>query len=109
MATERDLGGIILGAPYTRIADIGKALYGWLPVELLLKHRFDSIAKLNQVEEPLAILHSQDDRVIPFALGRKLFDTADSGPKRFFEFTDRGHTGFTSSDLQAAISWVSKR
>lgn len=105
IATERDLRGIILAAPYTRIADLAKQDYPWLPVDLLLKHRFDSIEKIDTVTEPLVVLHSKDDRVIPYVLGEQLF-TAAKEPKRFQSYTDRKHTGFTKADIESAIGWI---
>jgi fermentation-respiration switch protein FrsA (DUF1100 family) len=105
MAAHRQLKGVILGAPYTSIIDMAKRDYPWMPIELLLKHPFDSLSKLPQVTEPLAILHSRDDRVIPFELGKELVEQAQA-PKRFYDFTDRGHTGFNKTDLDTALKWI---
>jgi len=105
IATERELLGVILAAPYTSIADLAKQDYPWLPVDLLLKHRFDSIDKIDQVNEPLVVLHSEDDQVIPYRLGQQLFHAANQ-PKRLQSYTDRKHTGFTEEDIETAIRWI---
>lgn len=105
MAAHRQFKGVMLGAPYTSITEMAKRDYPWVPIELLLKHPFDSLSKLPQVTEPLAILHSRDDRVIPFALGKELAEHAQA-PKRFYDFSDRGHTGFTKTDLDTAFTWI---
>lgn len=108
IATESDLKGVILAAPYTRISDLAKQDYPWLPVDLLLKHRFDSIDKISKLTEPLVVMHSKDDHVIPYSLGDRLFHAANE-PKRMQRYTDRQHTGFTEADIEAAITWINTR
>ena len=105
MAAHRKLKGVMLGAPYTSITEMAKRDYPWMPIDLLLKHPFDSLSKLPDISEPLAILHSRDDPVIPFELGQKLAKHANE-PKAFYRFTDRGHTGFTKADLDTALTWI---
>jgi len=105
MATETQLKGVILAAPYTRISDLAREDYAWLPVDLLLKHRFDSMDKIKQLSEPLVVMHSKDDRVIPFSLGNTLYQAANE-PKRMQAYTDRQHTGFTEQDIEEAITWI---
>ena len=36
---------------------------------------FDSVINLKNVREPILILHAKDDKVVPFELGQKLFDS----------------------------------
>ncbi|NRP27582.1 Alpha/beta hydrolase family protein [Marinobacterium sp. xm-d-420] len=108
LATERDFKGVILAAPYTSIAQMAADNYPWLPVNLLLKHRFDSIDKIQQVDEPLVIMHSTDDDTIPYEQGVRLFEAAGE-PKLFMGFEDREHTQFRSEDVDRAIRWVLER
>ena len=35
---------------------------------------FDSVINLKKILEPILILHAKDDKVVPFELGKKLFD-----------------------------------
>ncbi|NRP47879.1 MULTISPECIES: alpha/beta hydrolase [unclassified Marinobacterium] len=108
LATERDFKGVILAAPYTSIAQMAADDYPWLPVNLLLKHRFDSIDKIQNVDEPVVIMHSADDDTIPYEQGVTLFEAAEE-PKLFMGFEDREHTRFRSEDVDRAIRWVLER
>ena len=72
MATYFDFKGIILESPYTSIIEAGAYHYPYVPVSLLLKDRYDSIAKVSQVDEPVLIVHGTDDRIVPFAQGKAL-------------------------------------
>ena len=105
LGTEREFGGIIFAAPYTSIAAMAKADYPWLPVDSLLNHRFDSITKIKDITEPMVVMHSEDDAVIPYRFGLELFEAA-SEPKQMRSFKDRKHTNFTENDIEHAIKWL---
>ena len=108
LATERDFKGVILAAPFTSIAQMAANDYPWLPVNLLLNHRFDSIDKITAITEPLVVMHSTDDDTIPFEQGELLFKAATE-PKLFIPITDRQHTKFRSEDVERAIEWILER
>ena len=108
LATERDFKGVILAAPYTSIAQMAANDYPWLPVNLLLNHRFESIDKVTAITEPLVVMHSTDDDTIPFEQGELLYKAATE-PMLFMPFTDRQHTKFRSEDVDRAVRWILER
>ena len=64
LSSKRDLSGIILVTPYDSILNVAKQAYPWLPVGLLLKHRFDSMTAMAGNATPTAIIAAGDDRLI---------------------------------------------
>jgi len=72
---------LVLQSPFTSLADAAAANYPWLPVRLLLRDRYDSLAKVASLRVPLLILHGTRDSIIPIEQGRKLV-TAAAGPAR---------------------------
>ena len=48
VAAERPVAGVVLVSPYDSLAAIGSHHYPWLPVSLLLRHRFDALADAAQ-------------------------------------------------------------
>jgi fermentation-respiration switch protein FrsA (DUF1100 family) len=56
----------------------------------MIRTRMDSLAKIRSVSCPTLFIHSRDDEVVPYRLGRRLFDAA-SEPKSFFEVVGAGH------------------
>ncbi|MFD1709333.1 alpha/beta hydrolase [Ottowia sp. GY511] len=79
----RDQRGLILEGTFTSIPDVARTMkWGWLPVGPLITQRFDSRARIAQVGSPVLVVHGSEDRLIPPALGRQLFDAA-AEPKRF--------------------------
>lgn len=89
-------GGIILESTFTSLVDVAKGMYPMLPVSLLLPQDFDSLTSLAGVHVPLLVIHSPDDEVIDFSLGRALYETY-KGPKRFLEIRGSHNSGFLES------------
>lgn len=64
LSKQRTLDGIILVTPYDSIEAVAKQAYPWLPVGLLLKHRFPTVDFMADNRTPTAIIASELDRVI---------------------------------------------
>src|SRR6478609_5069948 len=90
LAAERDVGGVILDAPFSSIADVGAAAYPFAPVRWLIKDPFHSDRRIARVHAPLLIRHGEGDAVVPIRFGERLFALANE-PKRFERFAGEGH------------------
>jgi pimeloyl-ACP methyl ester carboxylesterase len=90
LAAQRPVAQVILVAPYDSLAAVAKRHYWYLPVDLLLKHRFDSIALAPAMKQPLLCLTAERDEVIPPAHGERLYE-AWGGPKRKIVLQEAGH------------------
>ena len=81
-----EFGGIILESPFTSMTNAAKNIYPWLPVKYLLKDKYDSEKKIKNIKIPILIMHGKKDNIVPFKMGKKLYDLANN-PK-FFYFTE---------------------
>lgn len=72
VATEFPVERLVLSAPPTSLADAARGRFPWLPIDLLLRHRFDNLALAPAVNCPVWIVHGSDDRVVPWDHGRRL-------------------------------------
>ncbi len=72
LAAADPFAAVILEAPFTSAADVGQRAYPFLPVRLLIKDRFDSLAVIGQVTAPLLVVHGGNDFIAPGTLGRRL-------------------------------------
>ena len=90
IAATHSVGRLILEAPFTSAADVAAQTYWFLPVRWLMKDTFRSDVLIGRVKAPLLILHGERDKVVPIALGERLFALANE-PKRFVRFADGGH------------------
>jgi pimeloyl-ACP methyl ester carboxylesterase len=80
---------LLLRAPPTTLAAAAKARFGFLPVDLLLRHRFDNATPAPRVNCPVLVLHGDRDGIVPQALGRELAALLPHG--RFVGVPGAGH------------------
>ncbi len=80
LAAQRPLAGVVLVTPYDSMAAVAKHHYPLLPVDSMLKHRFDSLALAPSLHAPLFMLIAEHDQVIPPAHAERLYE-AWGGPK----------------------------
>jgi uncharacterized protein len=97
MATEYLPHSIMLISPYTSVAAIAKLQYPWLPVDLLLRDRFDSIAKAKDVDSAAFIFHGTKDEIIPVSEAEKLHQ-AIKGSKLFI-YDDMDHNNLDFKEI----------
>jgi fermentation-respiration switch protein FrsA (DUF1100 family) len=82
---------LVLASTFTSVPDMGADLYPLLPIRLLARIHYDTLARLPRIACPLLVIHSRNDDIIPYAHGRRLFEAAGQ-PKQFIE-TEGGHNG----------------
>ncbi|MBK8741521.1 MAG: alpha/beta fold hydrolase [Betaproteobacteria bacterium] len=87
-----DVDGLILESTFTSIGDMArKYAWGWLPVELILTQRFDSLEKIPEVSAPTLFVHGKEDRFVPPAMSEQLF-AASRAAKRLLLVDGAGHS-----------------
>ena len=102
LAAQRPLAGVILVAPFDSLVEVGKRYYPFLPVDWMLKHRFDSVELAPQMSAPLLCIVATRDEIIPAVHSQRLYD-AWGGPKRWIGLDGAGH----NSTDDAANYWTS--
>lgn len=90
LAVARPCAGLIIESSFSSAKDVAKSLFSFLPVHYFIGVRFDSATKIKQVHVPVLIIHGTHDEVIPYELGRKLFDAANE-PKEFYSMPGATH------------------
>ena len=90
LAVQRKEAGLILEAPFTSIRDMAKITFPWLPIGRLLSTRYDLLSKINRVQAPLLLIHGDEDEVVPYAQGRRVFEAARP-PKEMYTVQGAGH------------------
>lgn len=90
LATEVAAAGLVLEAPFTSIRDMAREVYPFLPSGWV-KTRYENIEKIPGLKTPLLVIHGSDDRTVPFAQGKAIFDAAPE-PKRFLRVDHGGHS-----------------
>jgi len=98
LAAERPVRALILAAPYDSLAAVAKRYYWYLPVDWMLRHRFDSDLLAPGLKQPLLALIAERDEVIPPAHAEALF-RAWGGPKRRVLLPGAGHNSTDTHPL----------
>jgi fermentation-respiration switch protein FrsA (DUF1100 family) len=81
-------GGVILESPFTSIAKAAKIYYPYLPINLILKDKYDSIEKIQSITTPILIMHGKKDNIVPQKMGLELFEKANEPKFNYFPEND---------------------
>lgn len=82
--------GIVLQAPFNRLAAPAAYQYPWLPVRWILWDQFASDEHLTHYHGPVGIMVGTADHVVPALFGQALYD-GYAGPKRLWVFPGADH------------------
>ena len=108
MASEARAAGLVLEAPYTSLVDVAALRYPYVPVRWLMLDRFDTQSLLERIQVPVLIVHSVDDRTIPFAMGREL--AARLGERAtFVQMSGLGHYPHHQDLSDIVVHWAQER
>lgn len=90
VARERPVLGAVLVSPYDSVAAVARDAFPYLPVPLLLRHRFEAASWAAGVRAPLLALIAGDDRVIDPRRSLRLA-AAWAGPREVRLLEGTGH------------------
>jgi fermentation-respiration switch protein FrsA (DUF1100 family) len=106
LALRERIGALILQSTYTSIADVGSHLFPFLPVRWMNTIKYDTASKLPRIHAPLLVIHSRDDKTIPFRQAERNYAVANE-PKMFWEIQG-GHTGVLLQDRTHYLAGLDK-
>ena len=83
IAQNKNFAGIILESPFTSMVDAGADKYPIFPIRLLLKDKYESDKKIKNIKSPILIMHGEVDKIVPFWMGKKMYELANE-PKYYY-------------------------
>jgi uncharacterized protein len=95
LASQRPVAGVVLISPYDSLVEVARAAYPFLPVNLILRHRFESAARAPSIHAPLLALAAAQDDIIRPERSRQLA-RAWGGPIRLEVLTGVDHNTIQS-------------
>jgi uncharacterized protein len=91
LAAQHEVGGLVLEAPFLSATRVARRVFWFLPgLGLLLRSQFDTEERLKEINVPVLIVHCSQDPVVPFGLGREVYDAARP-PKEFLKIDSYCH------------------
>ena len=97
LASQRPVRAAVLVTPYDSIRRVAQSIYWWVPVSLILKHPFDSLALAPKVDTPALFMVAGEDTLIPSPHSLRLFE-AWAGPKRWHLVPRHDHDSIDADD-----------
>ena len=108
LGQNNTFNSIILESPFTSMAKAAKIYYPYLPINLLLKDRYDSIDKINKITKPVLIMHGMKDNLVPYEMGVKLLQKANQPKYSYFPKNDDHMMNFNEKLLNTIRVFISK-
>jgi hypothetical protein len=90
LALREESLALIIETPFASIREMAKLIFPFLPVGPFLRTRYDTLEKIRQVRGPLLILHGDQDDIVPYAQGQRIFEAAPE-PKEFYTIRGAHH------------------
>jgi hypothetical protein len=104
IAAEQGARALVIEATFTRMTDVAAYRYPWLPVRLVMRNRYNSIRRIQKYAGPIFQSHGTADEIVPLRMARKLFETAPSRMKQFYEINFARHNDSPPPAYYAALS-----
>ena len=108
LGTSNAFGGIILESPFTSIANAAKIYYPYLPVNIILKDRYDSIGKIKNITTPILIMHGKKDNIVPQKMGLELYEKANQPKFSYFPENDDHMMEYNDNLLNSIKLFINK-
>jgi fermentation-respiration switch protein FrsA (DUF1100 family) len=104
LATHRKAALLVVESSFSNAHDMAHILYPFVP-SFFLSLKFDSIHKVRALSVAKLFIHSPDDKVVPFWVGKKLFEAA-AEPKEFLEIHGGHNDGSITTNPSAAGEFI---
>jgi len=90
IALRRQVSALIIESAFTSTKEMAKTMLLFKPFAFFLPPHFNNLEKISRIPVPKLLCHGEKDEIVPFSMGRKLFQTAHE-PKIFFPIKGAGH------------------
>ena len=85
------IAGIILITPWDTLSSVAKSLFPFLPTQLILTDKYDSVSNLGEFKGNLAVVGAEYDEVLPIKHAHNLYAALPEGRKRMWVIKGAGH------------------
>ena len=91
LASKRDIDKLILVTPFDSAMNVGKKLYWFFPMGLILKERLDSVGRATEITTDTLIIIAANDRIIPYENTHNLIQSFNKTRVEVATFSNTGH------------------
>ena len=91
LASKNKVKLLILETPYFNMVEVAKSHFPFLPINSLLRYKFPTNEFITSVTCPVVVFHGNEDEVVPFSSGKKLFEVLPKSQGTFIEIEGGSH------------------
>jgi uncharacterized protein len=91
VAAEEGAQALVVECAFPTMPDVAALHFSWLPVQRLMRNRYDSLQRIARYRGPVLQSHGACDTLIPIQLAQRLFAAAPNKLSRWLEYPDLGH------------------
>lgn len=106
LAQNKNFSGVILETPFTSMIDAAKIFYPYIPINLLLKDKFENYKKIKNINAPILVMHGEADQIVPFSMGKKIFESANKPKYSYFTKYDNHMMEYDENLVLALKSFI---
>jgi hypothetical protein len=92
--TSVKIDGILLITPWDTLASVAQSKFPFLPVQFLLKDRYDNVGNLKSFKGRIAVVGAGRDEVIPIRHANDLYNSLSGAAKRMWTIEAAGHNNW---------------
>jgi hypothetical protein len=97
LGTQVTPAGLIIESGFTSGADMARRLYPIFPARLLTRLKYPVSDYAARQNSPVLVIHSVHDEIIPFAMGRTIYEAVKDRQKQFLQIAGDHNNGFLLS------------
>ena len=98
--------GIILESPFTSMEKLAKKYYPIFPIKMILKDKYNSLEKIKEINFPILVMHGEKDTIVPFSMGVKIYENANSPKSKYFIKYDDHMMNFDQNLIKAIEKFI---
>ena len=98
VASKREISKLALITPFDSIEHVAQGRYPLYPISFLLKDKYNSVAKVKDINAKTLIVMAEFDKVVPKECTQKLIDSFDNKQLEVVMIKDRGHNDISSDE-----------
>lgn len=91
LASKRDIDKLILVTPFDSAVNVGKKLYWFFPMGLIMKERLDSVERAAKITTDTLIIVAANDRIIPYENTKNLIQSFNKTGIEVATLSNVGH------------------
>ena len=91
LASKRDVDKLILVTPFDSAVNVGKKLYRFFPMSLIMKERLDSLGRAAEITTDTLIIAAGNDSIIPYENTQNLINAFNNTEVEVVRLGNVGH------------------